>query len=104
MKAYLARLNAEQGSPREIVGFFVAESRSQLYEMIDECCDADRVEILQLGPGGIYWGGSVDHVVPWPEGEKDDYAGLPGAASVCEWWLDALFNEKEGEWERIEFA
>jgi hypothetical protein len=104
MKAYIARLNGEQKNPHEIVGFFVARSREQLFDYIDECCDVGRVEIMEIGAGGIYWSRAVEYVVPIPEDQAEDAAGLPGDATLTDEWLGALFDENEDRWEQILLA
>lgn len=105
MQAYLVRLNEEQDHPRELVGFYVAESIPQLYDMIDECCDVDRVEITELGPGGIYWDTAVDYVVPRPEtDDEEEPPSFPPKPRVCEWWTDALDDQDPGRWEGTDVA
>lgn len=104
MDVYLVRLNATQDHPGELVGFFFAQTREQLCDMIDECCDIERVEVLELGPGGIYWAETVNFVVPYPEDAAEDASGLPGGATVCEWWSDAVFNTNEGKWKPIAWS
>lgn len=104
MKAYLARLNAEQGNAREIVGFFMARSIPQLYDLIDECCDVDRVEVMEIGPGGLFWPISVDFVVPHPEELHEEPPDLPAGANLCDLWVGAFFNENADKWHQLEFA
>lgn len=103
MQAYLARLNGKEGRPREIVGIFCAQSRAQLYDLIDECCNVDLVEVLELGPGGIYWSKAVDYVVPHPEEIREEAPSLPAGANVADHWLRAVFDENEDQWERLEW-
>lgn len=101
MKAYIARLDVDQHRPREIVGIFVADSLSQLHDLVDECCDVDRVEIMELGPGGLHWDKSVNFVVPYPKDQAEDAPGLPGDASMSDLWLGAFFDENDGAWQPL---
>jgi hypothetical protein len=94
MKAYIARLKADQSRPREVVGFFFAEDMGQLYPLIDECCDVQCCEVMELGPGGIFWNDAVDYVVPIEPSE--DALGLPGGATMTESWMASLCSE--GQW------
>jgi hypothetical protein len=101
MKAYLARMKADPGSSGEMVGFYVARSSHQLYDPIDECCDVDQVEVLELGPGGLYWSSTVDFLVSHPEEGIETAPGLSGGASACEYWWEALFEANAGKWEQV---
>jgi len=97
MQAYVARLKADQSCPREIVGFFFADDPGQLFRLIDEFCDVECCEVMELGPGGIYWNDAKDYVLPIKPSE--DAPGLPGGASISEWWIEALCGD--GDWQRI---
>lgn len=98
MKAFVARLNAQQEHPREVVGFFVAESRSRLYRLIDESVDLEACEILELGSGGISWGSVIDMVVPYPEHALEDMPEFPAGASVSESWIGVFAGEGAADW------
>lgn len=104
MKAYLARLNSAQQHPREIVGLFIAHTHEQLLDLVDECCDIDCVEVMEMGPGGIYWSGRVDYFVPHPKDRRDEAPDLPGEATASELWLGALFDENEDQWQQLTWA
>lgn len=101
MTAYIARFNEEQQRPRELIGFFFADDRNQLYNMIDECCDVDCCEVMALGPGGIYWDSSVEFVVPYPGEISEAAPGLPNNASVTDSWTPVLCNENKEDWDRV---
>jgi hypothetical protein len=100
MKAYIARLNAVQACPRVIVGFFFADNRRQLYDLIDECCDADSCEVMELGAGGIYWSNAVAYQIPMDA--SDTAPGLPADATMTDRWMDALCDE--GNWQELDSA
>ena len=91
MKAYLARLNAKQQHPYEIVGVFVARDRDQLLDLVDECTDVYAVDITELGAGSIFWAGRADMRLPMNLERNPDFNGLPGGATVSELWSDKFF-------------
>ncbi|WP_162814800.1 hypothetical protein [Erythrobacter aureus] len=97
MKAYLVRLNSEQELSFEIVGFFFASDAEQLWRLVDECCEADDCEMLELEPGGIFWDQAVGYILPMPTSETAP--PLPPNAQMTESWVAAVFGD--GVWEKI---
>lgn len=91
MNAYAVRLGSGHHRPREIVGFFVVDDQRSLYDLIDECCDVEGCEVMELGPGGIFWDKAVDYVVPLEVSETAP--GLPPDAAMTERWFSDLFDE-----------
>lgn len=113
MTAYLVRLKAEhEHHPREIVGFFVAETMRDLYWMVDECAPPPECECIEIGSGGIYWEAFTGRQVP-REAEPDwetlpkDWSPLPPGPALTDGWNDML-SASEGPideaWGPIEWA
>jgi hypothetical protein len=100
MKAYLARLNAQQERPHELVGIFVAATHEQLCDLVDECCDIDCVEVTEMGPGGIYWPRAVSYPMPY-EGDIETMPDLPAGATLSELWLDLTRPNDEVVWQQL---
>lgn len=102
MQAYFVRMNAKQNNPHEIVGIFVAGSRNQLIDIVDECVDPDRCDFMPVGAGGLYWSSSVDYHFPHrPARDRDTLPGFPADGSVSEWWLSPLFDPNTDMWEPL---
>lgn len=99
MRAFVVRLDAGNVHPHQLVGFYVARSKENLCQMIDECCDAQSCEVMEIGPGGISWAGSTEMIVPYPEQELELMPDLPAGASPSGTWSDVFAGITEGEWE-----
>lgn len=93
MKAYAVRFDANQKRPRELVGFFIADDLVELYALVDECCEVEGCEAIELGNGGVYWDEPVDYVLPIEESETAP--GLPGEGSMTDAWMGALCSERQ---------
>lgn len=102
MNGYLVRLNAGAARPREIVGFFLADDQKHLERLIDECCDADLCEYVDIGAGGIFWSDAAGYVVPPEQNEDDEVPPLPVDPSVTGTWAGALYVDGL-KWTRITF-
>jgi hypothetical protein len=76
----------------------------ELHDLIDECCDVDQAEILEIGPGGVYWAGAVDFVVLIRRRSWKAPPQLPGGASISDTWLDDFFEENAERWTQINVA
>jgi hypothetical protein len=90
MTTYLARLIADQ----QLVGIFTVRDDSELFWLVDECCDPGAVEITELGTGGVFWGTTIETRVPAPvdaNGESD-LLGLPDGSTISGGWSDAFFD------------
>lgn len=107
MKVYLARLDAHQSSPHEIVGIFSARHENELFWLIDECTSPQDVEVAELASGGLYWEGPTTLTVPktlTEEEEESEFDGIPGGGTVCGDWEAAIFDRRELEWRKVEWV
>jgi len=92
MTVYVARLIED----RQFVGIFSVEDDSELFWLIDECCDPGAVEISELGSGGVFWPRTIDMQVPIPEDEngETDFDGLPSESAFSGQWADIFFGDE----------
>lgn len=99
MPMYLARLTSD----KQLVGFFSVEDDSELFWLIDQCCDPYQVEIAELGTGGLYWSKSIEYVVPIPNDEHDEpvHDSLPPDPSLSGEWSSAIFGEDALTWRPV---
>lgn len=89
MNIYLVRMSTDQ----QVVGVFAAEGVADLARLVDQACDPQQTEYLQLSEGGgFYVSGATN--AQWPArkvGEddfnQDDEHPLDGAVPTGEWWL-----------------
>lgn len=98
LQAYIVRLKLAEKRPRELVGFFVAESLENLAEMIDESLDPGACEVAEIPPGGIIWGDPgaplVDSRIEADEEEEDErWTDFYKGCQMTEDWGQALYTE-----------
>lgn len=104
MNAYLVRLHKSM----ELVGLFVSPSENVLWEFVDECCDPDECEFVQLPAGGIYLpkagGPRVPTCVEYPDDDRD----IPdwfADAIASELWIDIFYSEEHGpKWQPVSLS
>lgn len=102
MNTYLVRLRKNA----ELVGLFVSPDDESLWEFVDECCDPDACEFLELPPGGIYLSNAGAAHVPANISDPENDASFPdwfSGGTISELWLDIFFDHgRDHEWVPIE--
>lgn len=90
MITYLARLIKD----RQLVGIFTVDDDSELFWLVDECCDPGAVELTELTTGGIYWSSPDAPAVPSSVDEDGEagFEGLPEGAELSEGWRSTFFD------------
>ena len=94
MNTYLVRLKDDH----ELVGLFVSANDKSLWRVIDEVCDTDLCEFLELPAGAIYLPEAGAPSVPTTT-RKATPVDFFAAAVISEGWHEA-FHE-EAEWQSI---
>jgi hypothetical protein len=89
--AFLVRLKADQPSPRDFVGIFVADGHAELIDLVDECCPVDCCEYAILPSGGIYQP-APSFPVPLPQNLDAGEADFFKDASICENWAGPMYS------------
>lgn len=90
MTVYLARLIADH----QLVGVFSVQDDSELFWLVDECCDPGAVELTELGTGGMLWSSSDAPTVPAAVEEDGEagFEGVPEGAELSEGWRPSFFD------------
>lgn len=90
MTVYLARLISD----RQLVGVFSVANDSELFWLVDECCDPGDVEIAELGTGGMFWSSPDAPAIPAAVDEDGEagFEGVPEGAELSEAWRLSFFD------------
>lgn len=107
MATYIVRLF----DSHEIVGIFTASTDMELGELVDECCETNETEYVEISNGGIFWPNkgapkvptekrvrsqSADDVSGNDEGEDEgedegfDAEVFLAGATITESWQEAI--------------